>query len=68
MHSDRIQRRIDALLDEADQAVGRSEWALVRDRAQNVCLSHGRGPDAWRAIHITSVNKRGLAWPANRST
>src|SRR5262245_232741 len=36
MPSERIQRRIDALLDEADEAIARSDWPLVRDRANNV--------------------------------
>jgi tetratricopeptide (TPR) repeat protein len=46
MRSDRIQRRIDALLDEADQAVTRSDWALVRDRAQNVLALDPENADA----------------------
>jgi len=33
MASERIQRRIELLLDEADQAVAISEWELVLDRA-----------------------------------
>jgi serine/threonine protein kinase len=41
MPSERIQRRIDTLLDEADQAISRSDWESVRDRAQNVlALAH----------------------------
>ena len=36
MASERIQRRIDILLDEADEAVAISDWAVVRGRAQNV--------------------------------
>ena len=36
MATERIQRRIDQLLDEADEAVSRSDWHLVRDRVQNV--------------------------------
>ena len=36
MASKRIQRRIETLLDEADEAVANSDWAVVRDRAQNV--------------------------------
>ena len=35
MASERIQRRIETLLDEADEAVANSDWAVVRDRAQN---------------------------------
>src|SRR5438309_1551332 len=36
MHSDRIQRRIDALLDEADQALADHQWAAARDSARAV--------------------------------
>ena len=36
MASERIQRRVDILLDEADEAVAKSDWTVVRDRAQNV--------------------------------
>ena len=36
MVSDRIQRRIDQFLDEADEAAARSDWERVRDRALNV--------------------------------
>jgi hypothetical protein len=34
MPSERIQRQIDQLLDEAEQAVRESNWALVRSRAE----------------------------------
>jgi len=41
MPSERIQRRIDQLLDEADEAVARREWADVRDAANAVlALDH----------------------------
>ena len=36
MASEHVQRRIDILLDEADQAIAESDWSAVRDRAQNV--------------------------------
>ena len=36
MASERIQRRIDILLDEADKAIAGSDWSAVRDRAKNV--------------------------------
>ncbi len=36
MASERIQQTIDSLLDEAVAAISRSDWAAVRDRAQNV--------------------------------
>ena len=47
MASERVQRRIDLLLDEADQAIDRSDWSVVRDRAQNVlALDPGNGDAA----------------------
>jgi hypothetical protein len=36
MPSERIQRRIDSLLDEADEAVSKLDLATVRDRARAV--------------------------------
>lgn len=36
MVSDRVQRRIEALLDEADLGIAHSDWSLVKDRARNV--------------------------------
>ena len=36
MASERIQRRIDILPEEAAQAVAQPDWSVVRDRAQNV--------------------------------
>ena len=35
MLSERVQRQVDALLDEAEAAIKQSDWGLVRDRAQN---------------------------------
>ena len=36
MASERIQRRIDLLLDEADQALADGDWSVVRDRSNKV--------------------------------
>lgn len=46
MASERIQRRIEILLEEADEAVGKSDWAVVRDRAQNVLRLDPENSDA----------------------
>ena len=41
MASERVQRTIERLLDEAEDAISQSDWAVVRDRAQNVlALDH----------------------------
>ena len=36
MASERVQRRIDLLLDEADEGIARREWAVERDSSQKV--------------------------------
>ena len=46
MASERIQRRIELLLDEADEAISRSDWAAVADRAQNVLALDPGNQDA----------------------
>ena len=46
MASERIQRRIDILLDEADQAIAQSDWTVVRGRAQNVLALDPNNGDA----------------------
>ena len=46
MTSERIQNRIDCLLDEAGEAVSRFDWAMVRDRAQNVIALDPDNSDA----------------------
>lgn len=38
MASERIQRQVDRLLDEAAEAVGQGDWALVRDCSQKVLV------------------------------
>jgi eukaryotic-like serine/threonine-protein kinase len=46
MPSERIQRRIDALLDEADAAIASGEWPRARDRALDVLALDGANDDA----------------------
>lgn len=36
MLSERLQRQVDRLLDDADAAIARREWAAVREAAQAV--------------------------------
>ncbi len=36
MASDRVQRQIDHLLDEAEEALSQHNWAVARDRAQTI--------------------------------
>jgi hypothetical protein len=44
--SERIQRRIDSLLDEADAAAGRNDWETVRDRSDAVLAFDPDNADA----------------------
>ena len=46
MASERIQRRIDSLLDEADQALVEGDWPAVRDRSQKVLALDPENKDA----------------------
>ena len=46
MPSERIQRRIDALVDEADRAITQSQWATVQDRTRNVLALDPGNADA----------------------
>ena len=64
MTSERIQRQIDRLLDEAEDAVSRSEWAFVHDRAQNALAFDPENQDALAFLAIT---ERALG-SANTST
>ncbi|PKB79699.1 MAG: hypothetical protein BZY88_12020 [SAR202 cluster bacterium Io17-Chloro-G9] len=45
MASERVQRQIERLLDEAEVAVSRLEWGVVRDRAQAVLAFDPENPD-----------------------
>ena len=69
MASERVQRRIDILLDEADQAIAQSDWSVVRDRAQNVLALD---PDNGDAATFLAAADRALAssgqMPASTST
>ena len=46
MPSERVQRQIDQLLDEAEQAIRRLDWAAVRARAQAVLTMDPENTDA----------------------
>ena len=60
MASERIQRRIDLLLDEADEAVSKSDWVTVADRAQNVLALD---PDNKDAATFVAAAERALGTP-----
>ena len=57
MASERIQRRIDRLLDEADEAIGQGDWESARDTAQRVLTIDPGNDDAQAFLGIA---ERGL--------
>ena len=57
MTTDRIQRRVEQLLDQADEAVTKLDWAVVRDRAQAVITIDPENADAKSYMEIA---ERGL--------
>src|SRR5437867_11394424 len=44
--TDGIRRRIEQLLDEADEAIGRKDWTLVHENAEAVLALDPANPDA----------------------
>jgi tetratricopeptide (TPR) repeat protein len=61
MASERIQRQIDRLLDEAEEAVGSGKWADALDLAQRALVLH---PDNADASAIEAAAERGLGGTA----
>ena len=51
MATDRSKRRIERLLDEADEAVSQLDWELVRNRAQAVLAFEPDNSDAWDLLN-----------------
>ena len=58
MVTERIQRHIDRLLDEADEAVARKDWATVLDRVEHVL---SLDPEHRDALALRAAAERGLA-------
>ncbi|MSQ15636.1 MAG: hypothetical protein EXR50_07220, partial [Dehalococcoidia bacterium] len=58
MTSERIQRKIDSLLDDAEQAINNSDWALVLDRAKQVLTMD---PDNGDGLFYLAAAERGVA-------
>jgi len=68
MATERIQRRIDLLLDEADQAVANSEWELVLDRAKNVLAFDPENQDALAFLTAAERSLGGAATSEKESS
>ena len=50
MASDRVQRQLDRLLDEVDEAMTQLDWEQVRDRSQAVLALDPENEDALRFL------------------
>ncbi len=61
MASERIQRRIEALLDEADEAVTRGEWQAVAEKARAVLAIEASNEDANAFLAMAGANPGGIA-------
>ena len=57
MPSERVQRQIDRLLDEAEQASAERNWALVRERCEHVLTFDPENEDA---LALLAAAERGL--------
>ena len=68
MASDRVQRTIENLLDEAEQAVGRSDWDSVKDRAQNALAFDPDNQDAAFFLAAADRAMNGSATPTTSSS
>ena len=55
MPSERIQRRIDKLLDQAEHAADELDWALVRDLADRVLKLDDGNSDAADLIRLSGL-------------
>ncbi len=56
MASERIQRRIDLLLDQIEEAVDQLNWEVVRERAQAVLALDRENQDALSFLDASSNN------------
>ena len=64
MVSERIQRRIDRLLDQIEEAADESNWALVRDRSEQVLSFDPGNVDGLAFLAAAMQQRRYLtAWP-----
>jgi len=61
MASERTQRRIDSLLDEAEEAISQLDWQVVQSRAQAVIALDPANPDAINYLAAADRALGGLA-------
>ncbi|MCI0863815.1 MAG: hypothetical protein J4N69_06220, partial [Chloroflexi bacterium] len=65
MASDRIQRQIDRLLDEAEDAFDQGEWSRLNERAKRVLLLDAENSDALSFLTAAERALGGAAPPAS---
>ncbi len=63
MASDRLQRRLERLLDEAEEAITQLDWGVVHDRAQAVLAIDPENSDGL-AFLATAERALGTSAPA----
>jgi hypothetical protein len=68
MPSERIQRRIEALLDEADLAVSADDWPLVANKARAVLAMDPANEDAPLLLKAAEANLGSVDTQANEAT
>ena len=68
MASDRIQRRIDRLLDQIEEAVDQLDWEVVRERAQAVLALDRENKDAYSFLDAAEWALSGGSSPAAPSS
>ena len=61
MPSERIQRRIDSLLDQCDEAVDAAHWSLLAERARAVLAIDEASEDALAFLKMAEANGTGAA-------
>src|SRR5688572_7173598 len=67
MTSERMRRRLDALLDEADEAVARSDWVMVAEKSRAVLALEPQNADALGFLRMAEANRSGTSVPATEA-
>ena len=57
--SERVQRQVELLLDQAEEAIGRSDWDAVREKAEAVLRVDAGNHDAASYLAMASVGRAG---------
>ena len=68
MPSERMQRRIDALLDEADESVSAGDWSAVAEKARAVLAIDADNDDATGFLRMAAANGISSELPSTPTT